>query len=121
MPTSCTHSRGNPAKVDAAGSAPATTVAYVTQSTGNLEPHDGIDPHHNAETETVEQNQSNGLSRAADGGPPPTDAPESGSAPALSGTAAGQPLDGVTLDDDAAQQAVSGDTGPEHPGTRRSS
>ena len=96
-------------------------MAYVTQSTGDIEPHDGIDPHHNAETEATEQNQSNALSRAADGGPPPTDAPKAGSAPQLSGTAAGDPLDGVTLDDAAAEEAVSGDTGPEHPGTRRSS
>ena len=64
-------------------------MAHVTQSTGDIEPHDGIDPHHNAETEKTEQKQSSSLSRAADGGPPPTDAPESGSAPRLSGTATG--------------------------------
>jgi len=93
----------------------------VTQSTGDIEPHDGIDPHHNAETETTDRDQSSGLSRAADGGPPPTDAPEAGTAPQLSGTAAGDPLDGVTITDGDAEQAVSGDTGPEHPGTRRSS
>jgi hypothetical protein len=96
-------------------------VVCVTQSTGDIEPHDGIDSHHNAETEATEQNQSNSLSRAADGGPPPTDAPEAGTAPQLSGTAAGDPLDGVTIDEQDAEQAVSGDTGPEHPGTRRSS
>jgi hypothetical protein len=87
----------------------------MTQSTPDVEPHEGIDPHHNPETEAAEQNQSNGLSRAADGGPPPTDAPPAGTAPQLSGTAAGNPLDGVTLDESEAEAAVSGDTGPERP------
>lgn len=91
----------------------------MTQSTENVEPHDGIDPYNNPETERTESNQSSGLSRASDGGPPPTDAPEAGTAPELSGTSAGNPLEGVTLDDEDAEQAVSGDTGPEHPGTRR--
>jgi hypothetical protein len=76
----------------------------MTQSTGDIEPHDGINPHHNAETEAAEQNQSNARSRAADGGPPPTDAPKAGTAPQLSGTAAGDPLDGVTRDDSPADE-----------------
>lgn len=82
-------------------------------------PHDGIGPYNNPETERTESNQSSGLSRAADGGPLPTDAPEAGTAPELTGTSAGNPLEDVTLDDEDAEQAVSGDTGPEHPGTRR--
>jgi hypothetical protein len=35
------------------------------------------------------------------------------------GTAAGDPLAGVTADADDLEDAVSGDKGPEHPGTRR--
>jgi hypothetical protein len=93
----------------------------MTQSTGNIEPHEGIDPFDNAETRAAEQGQSSALGRASGEGPPPTDAPIAGAMPEVSGTGAGNALDGVLLDDDEAAEAVSGDTGPEHPGTRRSS
>jgi hypothetical protein len=93
----------------------------MTQSTGDLEPHEGIDPYDNAETRAAEDGQTNPLGRAANGGPPPTDAPEQGVAPVVSGTGAGSPIEGVQLDEKTAAEAVSGDTGPEHPGVRRSS
>lgn len=90
----------------------------MTRSTGDIEPHDGIDPHNNPETRASEDAQTSARGLASDGGPPPSDAPVRGSAPEVRGTGAGSPLDGVLIDDEAAQQAVSGDTGPEHPGTR---
>ena len=93
----------------------------MTQSTGNIEPHEGIDPFDNAETREVEENQSSPLGRASGEGPAPTDAPQAGEAPVVDGTGAGDPLAGVHISDADAEEAVSGDTGPEHPGVRRSS
>jgi hypothetical protein len=93
----------------------------MTRSSGDIEPHEGIDPFDNAETRAVEHGQSSALGRSSTEGPPPTEAPRSGTMPEISGTAAGDALAGTLLDEDEAEQAVSGDTGPEHPGTRRSS
>lgn len=84
------------------------------------EPHDGIDAADNAEERVYERNQSSPLSRASDGGLPPTDAPAAGEAPEVSGTGAGDPLAGVHISDADAEEAVAGDEGPEHPGVRRS-
>ena len=92
----------------------------MTQSTDNVEPHDGIDPFDNAETQASEREQSAGLSRASGAGAPATDAPAAGEAPTVEGTGAGDPLEGVRISSADADEAVSGDTGPEHPGTRRS-
>ena len=93
----------------------------MTQSTDNTEPHDGINAFDNAETEADERDQTPSLARAAGEGAPPTDAPAAGEAPKVAGTGAGDPLDGVRISSVDAEDAVSGDTGPEHPGTRRSS
>jgi hypothetical protein len=84
------------------------------------EPHAGIDPMNNADARAYEENQSSAVSRAADGAPP-TEAPSTGEAPVVAGTGAGDPLAGVTITEDEAADAVSGDLGPEHPGVRRSS
>lgn len=93
----------------------------MTQSTGNIEPHEGVDPYDNAETREVEAEQTPSLARAGGEGPAPSPAREPGEGYHPEGTAAGDPLSGVTIDAEDADQAVSGDTGPEHPGTRRSS
>ena len=85
------------------------------------EPHEGIDASNNADARAYEQNQSSAVARAADSGPPPTDAPPQDEAPALAGTGAGDPLAGVTMNEQDAEDAVSGDLGPEHPGVRRNS
>ena len=85
----------------------------------NLEPHEGIDPYDNPESRAREQDQSSYVSRAGEG-PPPTPPRLAGEpAPDLQGTAAGDPLAGLPIDAADAESAVSGDTGPEHPGTRR--
>ena len=86
----------------------------------NLEPHEGIDPFDNAESRAREQDQSPYVSRAS-GGPPPTVPQLAGEpAPDVEGTAAGDPLAGISMEAADVEAAVSGDTGPEHPGTRRS-
>jgi hypothetical protein len=85
------------------------------------EPHEGIDATNNADARAYEENQSSAVARASDGGAPPTGAPPEGEAPVVAGTGAGDPLAGVTMSDDDAADAVSGDLGPEHPGVRRSS
>jgi hypothetical protein len=85
------------------------------------DPHEGIDAAANPEARTYEANQSQPLARATGGeGPPPTDAPPAGEAPAVEGTAAGDPLAGVRATDEDVADAVPGDEGPEHPGVRRS-
>ena len=85
------------------------------------EPHEGIDAANNPDQRAYERDQSSPLSRASDGGAPPTEAPAAGEAPTVSGTGAGDPLAGVHIDTDDAADAVEGDQGPEHPGVRRSS
>jgi hypothetical protein len=84
------------------------------------DPHGGIDPSANAETEAAERNQSSYVARAGqssgiiDMGSAPGD--EQPSKARAGGTAAGNPLAGVTASDKDIEDAVSGDTGPEHPG-----
>lgn len=83
------------------------------------DPHEGIDAADNPDARAFEQQQTPAISRAANGGAPPTDAPPSGEAPRVEGTGAGDPLAGVRIDDD--EPTVDADQGPEHPGVRRSS
>ena len=92
----------------------------MSQSQGNLEPHEGIDPFDNVESRATEENQSSYVARAGEGPPPTPARPVGEPAPAVEGTAAGDPLAGVVIDAGDAEDAGSGDTGPEHPGTRRS-
>ena len=85
------------------------------------DPHEGIDPAANPETEAAERDQSSYVARAGQSG-----VVDMGSAPGdeqpskarAGGTAAGTPLAGVTATDEDVEDAVSGDTGPEHPGRR---
>jgi len=83
------------------------------------EPHDGVDAADNAEARTYESDQSPSLSRAANSGPPPTDAPAEGETPDIDGTQAGDALAGVHISAEDAAAAVPGDEGPEHGGVRR--
>ena len=86
-----------------------------------LDPHDGIDPTNNKETRGVERDQTASVSRAGSSGTAPaTDGPgdEQPSQAVPGGTAGGGALDGVTMSEEDSADAVSGDTGPEHPGTR---
>ena len=86
------------------------------------EPHEGIKADANAETETAERNQSSYVARGGqtsgmpDRGDQPGDEQPSQALPG--GTAGGDPLAGVTATDADVRDAVSGDTGPAHPGQR---
>jgi hypothetical protein len=85
------------------------------------EPHDGIKADAGEEVQRAERTASPGLSRAGSSG-----TVDSGSAPGdeqpsqarTGGTASGDVLSGVTASTEDVEDAVSGDTGPEHPGAR---
>lgn len=84
------------------------------------DPHDGIDPSANREAEAAQRNQSSYVARGGqssgfiDNGPAPGD--EQPSQAVGGGTAGGDALAGVTASPQDVEDAVSGDTGPEHPG-----
>ena len=84
------------------------------------DPHDGIDPGNNREAEAVERDQTSYVARGGqssgvvDMGPAPGD--EQPSQARDGGTSGGDPLAGVTASEQDVEDAVSGDTGPEHPG-----
>ncbi|MCW2716151.1 MAG: hypothetical protein JWN88_3198 [Frankiales bacterium] len=85
------------------------------------EPHDGIKADTSPEVQGSESEASPGLSRAGSSGtlttgPEPGD--EQPSQALDGGTAAGDPLSGVTATEQDSDDAVSGDRGPEHPGAR---
>jgi hypothetical protein len=83
---------------------------------------DPIDVRNNPESRSAESDRSSIVARANDGGAPPRDAPGSGELPeaATGGTAEGSPVDGVTISEADAEEAVSGDTGPDELGLPRS-
>jgi hypothetical protein len=84
------------------------------------DPHDGIDPRANREAEHAEHDQSSYVARGGqssgilDTGPAPGD--EQPSKAVGGGTSGGDPLAGVSATPQDVEDAVSGDTGPEHPG-----
>lgn len=88
------------------------------------EPHEGIKADANQEAEAAERDQSSYVARGGqtsgivDSGTAPGNEQPSAAGPG--GTAAGDPLAGVTASADDLEEAVSGDTGPEHPGQRSS-
>ncbi|MEJ5914826.1 hypothetical protein [Pseudokineococcus sp. 1T1Z-3] len=88
-----------------------------TEEDPTEEPRD-VDVFTGTEVETVQGEQTNYVSRASAGGSPPEDQDESTHLPDDTGTSGGNPLGGVLAGEDApgTDEAVSGDTGPEHPG-----
>jgi len=87
------------------------------------EPHDGLKADADPERTANQREQTAGFAGAGESGiAPPTSAPadEQPSLAKSGGTAAGDPLAGVTASKQDIEDAVSGDTGPEHPGARRS-
>ena len=84
------------------------------------DPHDGIDPAANRETEAAERDQTSYVARGGqssgilDTGPAPGDEQPSQAVPG--GAAGGDPLGGVGASPQDVEDAVSGDTGPAHPG-----
>ena len=89
-------------------------------SPGPQDPHDGIDPSANRETAAAERDQTSYVARGGqssgilDTGPGPGD--EQPSQAVGGGTSGGDPLAGVSASAQDSEDAVSGDTGPEHPG-----
>ena len=101
-------------------SSPGATPSPSDDPQHAPEPHEDINAYENADARAAETNQSSPLARASGGeGMPPADAPLHGEAPEVGGTGAGDPLAGVRISDDDAENAVPGDDGPEHPGVRR--
>lgn len=88
------------------------------------EPHDGVKSDTGPDTVSREADQSPGLARAGSSGvfsPGPEPADEQPSQAIEGGTSGGDALSGVTADVDGVadvDDAVSGDTGPEHAGRR---
>jgi hypothetical protein len=84
------------------------------------DPHDGLDPAANREAEAAERDQTSYVARGGqssgivDMGPAPGD--EQPSQAVDGGTAGGDALSGVSATPEDVEDAVSGDTGPEHPG-----
>ncbi|MEO9139224.1 MAG: hypothetical protein ABI345_09175 [Jatrophihabitans sp.] len=64
------------------------------------EPHEGIDAFANKESRANEENHTSAIVRSGGEGPPPTDAPLAGEAPVVEGTGAGNPLQGVRVEDE---------------------
>ena len=86
------------------------------------EPHDDLKADADPERVADEREQTAGRAGAGSSGvfaPSPAPADEQPSQAVGGGTAGGDALSGVTIDDADRDDAVSGDTGPEHPGTRR--
>ena len=84
------------------------------------DPHDGIDPTANREAQAADRDQTSYVARGGqssgivDTGPAPSD--EQPSLAVGGGTSGGDPLSGVGASPQDVEDAVSGDTGPEHPG-----
>jgi hypothetical protein len=84
------------------------------------EPHEGLKADAGAEAQAGDRDQSSYVARAGQSsgtvasGPEPGD--EQPSQAVDGGTAGGDPLAGVTASARDVEDAVSGDTGPEHPG-----
>lgn len=76
-----------------------------------------VDERDNAESRSNETDRGPGVARAGGASVPPPawDAKDQATD---EGTAAGDPLAGVTISEEDAANAVPGDTGPEHPGER---
>lgn len=84
------------------------------------EPAEPVDVRNNPESRAGERDATTAVARASDGGAIPRDAPEAGELPTreAGGTAAGDPVSGVTISAADKEEAVSGDTGPDELGQR---
>ena len=83
-------------------------------STDRPEEAPEIDVRNNRESKAAAAESSTRVARANDGGAPPREAPPTGERPEdeTGGVAEGNPVAGVTISDEAREDAVSGDTGP---------
>ena len=84
-----------------------------------------IDPRGNPESRVAEESASQTGTRSTSGGVVMSDAPTSEEGAdgviggRVTGSDSGDVLGGVRISPEDAQEAVPGDTGPEHPGARR--
>ena len=78
------------------------------------EPNPTIDVRNNRESRAGSRDSLSNVARASDGGSPPRDAPDAGEMPETmeGGTAAGNPVSGVTISEEDAADAVKGRPGP---------
>lgn len=78
------------------------------------QPAEPIDVRNNRESRAASADTSARVARASDGGAPPREAPAAGELPEQTegGTAAGNPVAGVTIDRGDLDDAVPGDSGP---------
>lgn len=83
-------------------------------------PEDGVDERDNRESQANVEDRSPGVARGPGASVPPPMIDDASDTGAPEGTAAGDPLAGVTITEADAADAVPGDTGPENPGTRPS-
>lgn len=74
-----------------------------------------INPRNNPESRAGERDSTTSVSRASDGGAPPKDALPAGTEPDVNpgGTAGGDPLAGLVIDEEDAKNAVTPKDGPE--------
>jgi hypothetical protein len=79
------------------------------------EPNPTVDVRNNRESKAGASGAMSNVARASDGGSPPRDAPDAGEMPESmdGGTAAGNPVAGVTISDEDARDAVKGRPGPQ--------
>ena len=96
-----------------------------TTPTGNESENvdDTVDVYDNAEVRQVQDAGSRQNARASNSGPVPSPArdpqdPFGQEDTAAGGTGQGDPTAGVRISDEDREDAVPGDEGPEHPGTR---
>ncbi len=83
-------------------------------------PTEGVAERDNAESLANEADRSPGVARGPGASTPPPMIDDASDDTAPAGSAAGDPLAGVTISEEDAATAVPGDTGPENPGTRPS-
>ena len=82
------------------------------------EPLETVDVRNNRESRAAAATHASPVARASDGGAVPRSGPDAGDLPepVLDGTADGNPISGVTISKDDAEDAVEANSGPEELG-----
>jgi hypothetical protein len=82
------------------------------------EPLETVDVRNNRESRAAAATHASPVARASDGGAVPRSGPDAGDLPepVLDGTADGNPISGVTISKDDAEEAVEANSGPEELG-----
>lgn len=82
------------------------------------DPLETVDVRNNRESRAAAATHASPVARASDGGAVPRSGPDAGDLPepVLDGTADGNPISGVTISKDDAEEAVEANSGPEELG-----